>query len=214
MEPVEVTRNRTTAQPASAQPDEPEQLTLWRQVIDRRDRLLRDIEAWDVPEHPARKDLTRIAEVHGSHGCSALRLDLIDTEAKRHAERCRAQLVELDIAVRAGTRNDASGEKGATLRQLQALAHPDDERRRKRAREHLVTWWDDRDDRNKARAAALAIYRYQHATEATPIDFAGMLQPEALDVADLEWRRKSPEATRRRDAVITRILDRIAPGTE
>jgi hypothetical protein len=196
-------------------PEEPELLTLWRRLIERRDTLKLGVEDWESPNHPLARQHARVAELHGSHGISGDAIRKRDENARRKAERLRAEIDAIDQALTCGTRDKSNANsRGISIEKLRELASPR-HLEVQAARAALVSWWSDPDDAYKRRRAAELLHCVLHpAPLDIDVDVRAVLSPQidldALRAEELEFRRAragSPSGTA--EASVSRILGRL-----
>lgn len=158
-------------------PPEPPQLTLWRKILLYRRSLVREIRLWDRPDHPAARDVRKIARIYGGHGLTDRRLAEIDTEAAARAAHFRQRLKALDDAIAKGSRDDAD-ERGLSMRQMQDLLDVEQQLAIKKARAAVCRWLKAPADRLERHAAEWAIRRVAGIADNVNVDLEGLVDAE------------------------------------
>lgn len=175
---------------------EPEVLTLFRALGERRAYLVEQIERWSSAEHPLREQVRRIAEKSddGQHGYSERRLREMDADAAEAAAGWRQQLASLDKALAIGAREDPH-ERGLSLTQLRNLVNAERVHAEAAALKALVAWRKEPFNEELRRRAEL---RLQHLS-------GRWVDLVALDKADRDARAGQSRAAAK---VAARLLAR------
>ncbi|HTQ05336.1 MAG TPA: hypothetical protein VMI54_15845 [Polyangiaceae bacterium] len=115
-------------------PEKPEQLGLWRQILDRREKLAASARSWHEFLARQRADFERRDEEHAEMGVpSAARanarqvIDEAEVRFKRGIAELLRVVASIDEAVRAGSKETSKDGRGLSMKQLRELADPRDD---------------------------------------------------------------------------------------
>lgn len=180
---------------------EPEQLSLWRRIIARRDALVAEIERWSGTDHPVARDLARIVAIHGAHGLTPRRLVEIEGEVAQRLSALRGELDQMDRIIEDGSRRDPK-DVGLSMLQLRLVADAERARALESARAAVERWCADRQDTWRRVWAEACLRRI--AAPGTDVDLV------KLDVKDRTPRQRNVRVSRQPQRVAQRIVAELA----
>jgi hypothetical protein len=126
-------------------PELPEYAKLWREVLERRDALVKQIRTWERSDHPLAVELAKVVKLYGGHGLTDRALAEREQNAAANAEQFRMKLRKLDAALARGGRNGGD-ERALSVKQLRALIDADRSERAPEAVKAVAAWLRTPDD--------------------------------------------------------------------